>query len=179
MTTTLYLPASTGSNSSGWTHATGVRFTVTDTFNELGSYHTDSSQQSKVALYKLTTGTYDSGIATKQAEASFSSGTAGWQFQSVSTQNLDSSEQYWMLRISDGDNEKALISSSTTGIQSGAIASYITWSTGFPANVNTGTGGSTVYDYSTKFCQALQESSSPSPTAGPRLPPPPIIMERF
>lgn len=178
--TILYLPSSTGSNSSGWTHATGVRFTVTDTFNQLGSYHTDSSQQSKVALYKLTSGTYDSGTATKLIEASFTSGgAAGWQFQSVSNQSLDSSDQYWMLRISSGDNEKALVSSDSTGIQSGAIASAVTWSTGFPTTITTGTGGSTLYDYGTNFCQALQESGSPSPTGGTRLPPPEIILERF
>ena len=168
----VYLPAETGSESSGWTHSTGVRFTMTENIDKLGSYHSGTSQQSKVALYKLTSGTYDSGTATLQVESTFVSGqAAGWHFNDISTQELDSSEQYWLMRISDGDSSKALTSTASTGIQSGAINPDITWSTGFPTTVSTGTTGSTIYDYSTKFCQAVNDGGS-VPGSGLLNPPP-------
>ena len=170
----VYLPAETGSESSGWTHSTGVRFTMTENIDKLGSYHSGTSQQSKVALYKLTSGTYDSGTATLQVESTFNSGqAAGWHFNDIDTQVLDSSEQYWLLRISDGDSEKALTSTSSTGIQSGAINPAITWSTGFPTTATTGTTGSTIYDYSTKFNQAVNDGA-PSPGGSGSLLPPPV-----
>ena len=174
----LYLPAESGSVSSGWTHSTGVRFTLSDNIDKLGSYHSDTSQQSKVALYKLTSGTYDSGTATLQIESTFVSGQAtGWHFNDITTQALDSADTYWLLRISDGDSSKALTSSSSTGIQSGSIAPSITWATGFPTTISTGTTGSTIYDYSTNFNQAVNDGA-PSPSSG-LLNPPPYSEVRF